>query len=112
MISDIVRESREQPFVHMSPEVAEASNELRAFLFANVYHDSWRAREEEKCDYVVSALIDHYSRHPEQLPGEYLEINYLEGTEQAVCDFIAGMTDRYATVAFQQLFVPKAFSKY
>ena len=112
MIADIVRESREQPFIRMSPEVEEASDELRSFLFANVYHDSWRAREEEKCDYVVAGLFDHYSRHPEQLPAEYLEICYTEGAERAVCDFVGCMTDRYAIDRFNEVYVPGAFGSY
>ena len=112
MIADIVRESRNQPFVCMSPEVAEASDELRSFLFANVYHDSWRAREEEKCDYVVSGLFDHYSRHPEQLPAEYLEICYTEGAERAVCDFVGCMTDRYAIDRYTEVYIPGAFGSY
>lgn len=112
MITDVVKTSMGKNEISMSDEVSEAAESLRDFLFEHVYMDDWRKKEEERCGYVVRALFDHYSRHPEQLPGEYLEINYLEGTEQAVCDFIAGMTDRYATVAFQQLFVPKAFAKY
>ena len=109
MITDIVNTSKGQPYLRMSAEVEEASDELRAFLFANVYHDGWRAREEEKCDYVVDALFDHYTRHPEQLPAEYLEICYTEGAERAVCDFVACMTDRYAIDRFTEVHVPGAF---
>ena len=54
-------------------------------------------------------LYEHYLAHPEQLPAEYLEINFTEGAERAVCDFIACMTDRYAIDQFSEIFVPGAF---
>ena len=112
MIADVVRNSEGQNRVVMSDEVREASDRLREFLFENVYLDEWRKQEEQRCDHVVNGLFDHYVAHPEQLPGEYLEILYLEGAERAVCDFIAGMTDRYAICLYQSIFIPKAFNRY
>ena len=112
MIADVVRNSEGRNCVVMSDEVREASDRLREFLFENVYLDEWRKQEEQRCDHVVNGLFDHYAAHPEQLPGEYLEILYLEGAERAICDFIAGMTDRYAICLYQSIFIPKAFNRY
>ena len=112
MIADVVRNSEGQNRVVMSDEVREASDRLREFLFENVYLDEWRKQEEQRCAHVVNCLFDHYVAHPEQLPGEYLEILYLEGAERAICDFIAGMTDRYAICLYQSIFIPKAFNRY
>ena len=111
MIADVVRNSEGRNCVVMSDEVREASDRLREFLFENVYLDEWRKQEEQRCDHVVNGLFDHYVAHPEQLPGEYLEILYLEGAERAICDFIAGMTDRYAICLYQSIFIPKAFNR-
>lgn len=111
MIWDIINTSMDKPIVAMSDEVREASDELRDFLFAYVYHDDWRKKEEARCDYIVTALFNHYLAHPEQLPGEYLEIVYTEGPERAACDFVGCMTDRYAIDQFTALFVPNAFDK-
>ena len=97
--------------MRMSEEIRQASDELRSFLFDYVYHDGWRKKEEERCDYIVTALFEHYLSHPEQLPAEYLEIVYTEGAERAVCDFVGCMTDRYAIDQFCELFVPNAFAK-
>lgn len=110
MIRDIVETSEGKPWVRMSAEVLEASDELRRFLFEYVYHDDWRKKEEERCDYIVTALFRHYGAHPEQFPKEYLEIFYTEGAERAVCDFVACMTDRYAIEQFGEIFVPNAFA--
>lgn len=111
MIVDIVNHSSDRPFVDMSEEVRQASDELREFLFAYVYHDEWRKKEEERCHYIISALFEHYLAHPEQLPAEYLEIVYTEGPERAACDFVGCMTDRYAIDQFTALFIPNAFDK-
>lgn len=111
MIRDIVAVSTDQPFVRMSEEVRQASDELRAFLFEYVYHDEWRKKEEERCDYILTALYEHYLAHPEQLPAEYLEISFIEGAQRAVCDYVACMTDRYAIEQFTDIFVPCAFAR-
>ena len=111
MILDIVKTSIDRPFVRMSPDVAYASDELRNFLFKHVYHDGWRAKEELRCDYVLSELFRHYMGNPEHMPVEYLVIAESEGKERAVCDFLACMTDRYAIDLFIEVFVPNAFPK-
>ena len=109
MILDIVATSTDQPYVRMSEAVRDASENLRDFLFERVYYDGWRKKEEQRCDYILSALFRHYLEHPEQMPKEYVEIAYAEGGERAVCDFLACMTDRYAIDQFTEIFVPNAF---
>ncbi|MCE5343246.1 MAG: deoxyguanosinetriphosphate triphosphohydrolase [Eubacteriales bacterium] len=110
MILDVVQNSADQPYVRMSPEINEASEELRAFLFENVYNDSWRQEEEKRCDYVLSALYAHYVQNPSLMPAEYVQIVYQTGVDRAVCDFLACMTDRYATNDFTSIFVPNDFA--
>lgn len=110
MIHDIVDHSRGQAHLQMSPERQQAMDALRDFMFEKVYRDEWRRREEEKCDYVIRALFDHYMKAPGELPEEYLVICYREGTARGVCDFISGMTDRYAIRTFQRLFAPSGFA--
>ena len=109
MIRDIVMTSRGQPYVKMSEQIQEATDDLRKFLFDKVYRDGWRENEEKKCDHVISLLFDHYMQHPGEMPLEYVTISYRDGTERAVTDFIACMTDRYAMRQYRQLFLPEAF---
>ena len=109
MIMDIVKESRGNDFVQMSRDVKEATDELRDFMFRYVYQDKWRNDEEQRCDHVVTALFEHFSKHPEEMPMEYIQIAYQEGTERAVTDYLACMTDRFAMRTYQQLFVPVSF---
>ncbi len=109
MIRDIVHESEQSPHLCMSSPVQEATDELREFMFRNVYLDAWRTEEEEKCDHVIASLFEYYSEHPDRMPLEYIQIAYQEGTDRAVTDFIACMTDRYAVRCYQEAFIPSAF---
>ena len=109
MILDIVENSQGQDVLTMSPLVQEAMDGLREFMFERVYRDKWRAAEEHRCDLVMTQLFHYYSEHPGEMPEEYVLIGYREGMERGVCDFLFGMTDRYAVRTYQQLFVPAAF---
>ena len=109
MILDLVQNSEEQPHLQMSPLVEEAMNALREFMFDRVYRDGWRDPEEKRCDYIIRALFDYFCSHPGEMPEEYLLITYRDGMERGVADFLSGMTDRYATRKFTDLFVPSAF---
>lgn len=109
LICDIVNESQGKNDICMSETVQNAFDNLRAFMFEKVYFDSWRKKEEEKCDYVMGMLFDYFMNHPGEMPLEYVQIAYRDGTERAVIDYLACMTDRYALRTFHQLFAPSAF---
>ena len=109
MISDIVRESLGQPHLKMSDMIQQACDEMRAFMFEKVYLDEWRRGEEQRCDHVIVSLFEYYMEHPGEMPLEYVQISYRDGTERAVTDYLACMTDRYALRTYQNLFVPASF---
>ncbi len=109
MITDIVRCSEDQPHLLMSPLIEGAMNALREFMFERVYRDGWRDEEERRCDYILRALFTYFYDHPAELPEEYLMITYRDGLARGVADFLSGMTDRYATRKFTELFVPSSF---
>lgn len=108
MIRDIVENSMDRDEIVMSQLMQSAMDDLRQFLFQKVYMDSWRKAEEKKCDYVITGLFEHYKTNPGEMPEEYVVIGYQGGTERSVCDFISGMTDRYAIRKYEQLFIPTA----
>lgn len=110
MISDIVSESEKVGDIISSDLVQSATDMLRSFLFKNVYQDRWRTQEENKCDFIVSNLFRYFMEHPAEMPLEYVTIAYREGSERAVVDYVASMTDRFAARLFQKLFVPESFS--
>ena len=65
--------------------------------------------EVEKATHLIADLFDYYAAHIEEVPADYRAIS--EGDDlRAVTDYIAGMTDRYATSTYQRLFIPHALS--
>lgn len=109
MIRDVVENSENSPHLAMSPRVEEAMNGLREFMFEKVYRDGWRDPEEKRCDFILRTLFQYFSEHPGEMPEEYILITYRDGLERGVADFLSGMTDRYATRTFTELFVPSSF---
>jgi dGTPase len=93
-----------------SPELLPLLDELREFMFRNVYRDSEAQRDVPKARFVLHTLYDYYSRHPEELPSEPAQNPRGEPLERLVADHFASMTDRYALAEFERLFLPRAWS--
>jgi dGTPase len=111
MIMNVVYNSMGQAYIAMSTEIGEATEKLRNFMFKNVYLDSAAKTEEQKAMYVLENLYNYFLKHPELLPHEYYANMEKYGKEQVVCDYIAGMTDRYALGMFYHLFVPSTWKQ-
>ena len=109
MIESVVRYSMDRDDVAMEPEIWDALMELRAFMFERVYSRDWAASECRKTRHIITELVGFYMEHPQQLPNEYLMIGFREGTQRAVCDYVACMTDAYAIKTYQKLFIPPFF---
>ncbi len=108
MVGDIIEQSwavRDgdiaSPAIKMSPGVLKAADTLREFLFDRVYYRHSAEGEAEKARKVVRFLYGYYSEHQDRLPPEYSA--YSDEPEQRVVDYIAGMTDRYATSLAEEL---------
>lgn len=108
VIRDVVRNSDET--IKMSDEVQAAMDEFRSFMYVAVYHNPLAKSEESKVYGVLEALYCHYLADVHRMPEEYRKTAETEGKERAVCDYIAGMTDRYAIDCFSALMIPKGWS--
>lgn len=106
-VTDIVTTSLDKPEVGLSPEMLAALNELREYLFQNVYTSPVVKREAERARYIISQLCHHYQDHPETMPDEYRHDPRDEGVARRVADYIGGMTDSFAIRTFDELFIPK-----
>lgn len=111
MIRDVIANSMGQPEIRMSEEIRKATFELRSFMFINIYSNPKAKGEEDKAVHMVEQLYEYYIKHPEKLPEQYL--NWVESSgdtlEQAVCAYIAGMSDTYAVRKFNEIYVPGAW---
>jgi dGTPase len=94
------------PLVAFSPEIAARNAELKKFLHANMYSHHRVIRMEEKAKRIINDLFHAYMNRPEQLPKEYLARTKKDSVPRTVCDYIAGMTDRFAMDEHMKLFDP------
>lgn len=84
---------------------------LHEFMFDRVYTNPVCKSEESKAISMIQQLFSFFCEHPDELPNEYISIAWREGTERAVCDYIAGMTDGYALKTFSKYFIPSSWEK-
>lgn len=110
LVSDIIECSRDQNQIIQSPEKKDAMENLRKFMFKSVYRNPVAKGEEGKAETLVKTLFEYFVGKPEQLPADFWEIRIKEGAERASCDYIAGMTDKFAVETFKDLFVPHAWA--
>lgn len=108
MVADMVRHGEREHDIGMDDAVHEAMMELRSYLFHQVY-DRCSRQEEHKVDGVLTALYDYFLRHIQQLPEFYHKHIAADGEQRVVCDYIAGMTDRFAIQKYTELFIPRSW---
>ena len=96
----------------LSPETASALEELKEFMFENVYRNPRCKSEESKAKTMIEKLYLYFMDNPGRLPQEYLALAERFDISTAVMDYIAGMTDKYCTDVFISLNVPKGWSVY
>ncbi len=112
LVSGAVEYGRETGRVGLPPRLEETMDSLREFMFEAVYRNPVAKGEEGKGMEVLQALYRYFEDHPEAMPNEYLQIAFEDDVPTAVCDYIAGMTDRYAIAKYQDVFIPKAWNTY
>lgn len=92
-----------------SPAMAQRNAELKRFLFDNFYRNYRVVRMATKAERLLKALFAAFVEHPGQLPPDVQQRaeNSDEGLYRVVCDYIAGMTDRYAIQEHKRLYDPE-----
>ncbi|MFW6182486.1 MAG: deoxyguanosinetriphosphate triphosphohydrolase [Chloroflexota bacterium] len=92
--------------VGYSPDMARKVRELKDFLYENMYRHSRLIRMQVKAERFVSELFQLYVQEPMMLPEKTQQRLETLPRERVVCDYIAGMTDRYALDEWEKLFDP------
>ena len=87
-------------------EVLEALEELRTYMFQNLYFLPAVRDEFEKAQKLLTAIFEYVTRHPD----EFFPGRNDEPIERLAIDFIAGMTDRYAINLYERLFMPRPWT--
>ena len=109
MVSSVIEGSTDSPVIRMTPEVGEATNKLRKFLFDNVYYSPIAKAEEVKAMELLARLYEYFIRYPQKMPQVYYRNLETDPVERCVCDYISSMTDRYAIDLYKDLFVPNVW---
>lgn len=111
MICDIVNNSNGKPDIIMSDDISYAMSGLRSYMFKNVYSNPIAKGEEKKAKKMIISLYEYYMENLDELPEEYIWLieKKNQKAERVVCDYIAGMSDQYSVIKFEELFVPMAW---
>ncbi|MGI6490819.1 MAG: deoxyguanosinetriphosphate triphosphohydrolase [Peptococcaceae bacterium] len=108
MVLDLIRTNwNESKVIKMSPLIQSVTDQLRDFLFAHVYVDSEAKREETKIKQVIQRLFEYFLENTQALPAEYYQHITSSNAQRIICDYIAGMTDRFAIRLYQKTFLPR-----
>lgn len=111
LITDLVSQSEGTDDILMSQPVTDAFGILRKFMFDSVYLNPVAKSEEGKAEHLVVSLYHFFCENSGLMHQEYRRLVGTDGLETSVCDYIAGMTDRYAVQQYSNLFIPKTWKK-
>ena len=92
--------------VTFSEEMVRRNRPLKDFLFMNLYRHHRVVRMQTKAERIISELFNAYRNEPQMLPRHIQETIEERGLERTICDYIAGMTDRFAVEEYNKLFEP------
>lgn len=104
MVVDVIENSIDQPAIRLSPAMLSLMNDLKEWLYENVYFEYPRRYPDiEKAKHIVQSLFSYYMADG-NLPAGY-------GGVQGAIDYVAGMTDRFAIEKYRELHIPYSFDE-
>ena len=89
-----------------SEDMQRRNRELKDFLYNNLYRHFRVVRMQVKAERVITSLFNAYHEEAAILPTSYQKLVAVRGLERTICDYVAGMTDRYAVEEHTRLFDP------
>jgi dGTPase len=92
---DGLKPSPLQQQIRYSETLTAANQALRKFLYQNVYYHPRVAEVNQRACEMLREVFEAYVREPQRLGESALQRRETEGLQRAVCDYVAGMTDRY-----------------
>ena len=110
VVCDIIATARNTGELRMSEQIHRGHHALRDFMFERVYRHPVAKAEEKKARAMLQRLFEYYMKHPQALPEDFLPQLSFGGLERTVCDYVAGMTDKYAVDKYSELFIPSGWN--
>ena len=109
MVRDVIEATDAVGEVAMSDAVEQATQTLKDHMYAEVYPSPLISTEVRKAKGVLHTLVAHYQAAPDGLPASYRRIADDDGLTRAACDYVAGMTDRFALACYREFYLPKTW---
>jgi dGTPase len=108
MVSDVIWETLRVGGNRLSvtDDVLSATVQLRSFLWKWVYENDSVHREFFKATKILKDLYQHFIEHPDDFLRLLERETLYDALERCICDFLAGMTDRYAFSLYEKIFLP------
>jgi dGTPase len=103
-LSDV--RNAQKPLIAHSQEARDMLRELKKFLYQNFYYHHRVMRQVHKAEHILTSLYKAFVGRPNMMPKNHQTRIEKVGLERAVCDYLAGMTDRFAMDEFNKLFEP------
>jgi dGTPase len=97
---------RPTPLIRYSEELLKANRALRKFLYQNVYYHPRVAEVNQRACEMLRVVFESYIDEPTQLGDSALARVDSEGLHRTVCDYVAGMTDRYLIEEYARVLQP------
>lgn len=99
----------EAPLIGFSPATATIERDIKTFLFDRLYHHPRLIRVRDQAALIIRNLFPHFMKSPQSMPAEWAAACEKIGADEGrrarlVCDYIAGMTDRYAVSEHRRIF--------
>ena len=92
--------------IKFSEDIQRPFDELHKLMFSLVYTNPTCKGEENKAIDIIIRLYEYFVKNSNKIPEAFHYIIESEGVERAVCDYIAGMSDRYLLSVYQTIFIP------
>ncbi|MBN1536071.1 MAG: deoxyguanosinetriphosphate triphosphohydrolase [Anaerolineales bacterium] len=92
--------------INFDEDMVRRNRQLKDFLYANLYRHHRVIRMQVKAEHIITELFLAYKDEPSMLPQHVQDMSDERGLERNICDYIAGMTDRFAVDEYQKLFDP------
>lgn len=104
LVTNCVENSKDD--ISFSEDIQLPFDELHKLMFSLVYTNPKCKSEETKAIDIILRLYEYFVKNVNKIPDAFNYIIENEGVERAVCDYIAGMSDRYLLSVYQNTFIP------
>ena len=88
----------------MSSKVKKECLDIKSFLYDKVYNHPKLLQKRSGAENIIFKLFQYYENNFDKLPKDWFLKNNLENKQRIICDYISGMTDRYASKLYKSIY--------